>query len=236
MGTGCCTHGPAAAAPDLAVEAQGHGLVLQRHEEGAAVQLVLQVEHDGVDWGAEGGSGGRRGPSTGRGASAAPQGPSGSHQPHPTRHKATNGLPQTPNPSQGGLLPGGWTPNPSQGGLLPEGWTPNPSQWGAAAWSLDPKSHPGGAAWRLDPKSLPGGAAAWRLSRPPCRGPAGLTKPQLCPALTLTQVGVPALDGFAEGQLAPLHLQQQRDLLPGARLILQQLRAAEGSSARGHHA
>lgn len=40
-----------AGGPDLAVEAQGHGLVLQRHEEGAAVQLVLQVEHHGVHWG-----------------------------------------------------------------------------------------------------------------------------------------------------------------------------------------
>lgn len=69
-----------------------------------------------------------------------------------------------------------------------------------------------------DPKSLPSAA-----------------EPLPCPALALTQVGVPALDGFAEGQLAPLHLQQQRDLLPGARLVLQQLQAAEGWSARGHH-
>lgn len=59
--------------------------------------------------------------------------------------------------------------------------------------------------------------------------------PLIHPALTLTQVGVPALNGFAEGQLAPLHLEQQWDLLPGARLILQQLQAAEGLSAHGHH-
>lgn len=37
--------------PHLAVEAQSHRLVLQRHEEGATVQLVLQVQHNSVDWG-----------------------------------------------------------------------------------------------------------------------------------------------------------------------------------------
>lgn len=35
--------------PYLAVQAQGHWLVLQCHEEGAAIQLILQVEHNSVD-------------------------------------------------------------------------------------------------------------------------------------------------------------------------------------------
>lgn len=64
----------------------------------------------------------------------------------------------------------------------------------------------------------------------PASGPS-LT-PAAPPALPLTQVRVPTLDGLAQGQLAPLHLQQQRDLLPGARLVLQQLWPAERASAR----
>lgn len=59
-------------------------------------------------------------------------------------------------------------------------------------------------------------------------------EPLLCPALTLTQICVPALDGFAEGQLAPLHLQQQWNLLSRAWLILQQLQVAERLSVHGH--
>lgn len=109
-----------AGGPDLAVEAQGHGLVLQRHEEGAAVQLVLQVEHHGVHWGRgsilgqgqrfgmcgqPSAPGGAQGPpkhrAHPRASPLAPQGPSSSHHPHPTQHRAITTFPQTLSPSQG---------------------------------------------------------------------------------------------------------------------------------------
>lgn len=100
--------GEGVGSPYLAVEAEGHGLVLQRHEEGAAVQLVLQVQHHGVDWGRGSvlGQGQRFGtcshPSTGHSPVLPPlQVPSGSHRPHPTQHRATTTFPQTLSPSQG---------------------------------------------------------------------------------------------------------------------------------------
>lgn len=79
--------------------------------------------------------------------------------------------------------------------------------------------------------------AAWMQAEPSVLGSAGSLLPQdpsVCAgaaALPLTQVCVPALDGFAQGQLAPLHLQQQWDLLPGAWLVLQQLRPPQRMSA-----
>lgn len=60
--THCTTVAPGVQAcggsPYLAVQAQGYRLVLQCHEEGAAIQLILQEEHNGVDCGRQHGSGG----------------------------------------------------------------------------------------------------------------------------------------------------------------------------------
>lgn len=173
--------------PYLAVQAQSHRLVLQRHEEGATIQLILQVEHDGIDWSRKLGSGWR-----GWGPCPSMAGPMEQHQEGSegtSRHRAETH-------AEGEHCPIGLKQ------LLP------PSSHKAQSHEQAPQ----------DPMSLLSSAEPLFLS-----------------ALTLTQISVPTLDGFAEGQLAPLHLQQQRDLLPGAWLILQQLQAAKGSSACGHH-
>lgn len=189
--------------PYLAVEAQGHRLVLQRHEEGAAIQLVLQVEHNRVDWDRE---------CFGTGAAFWDRGSQPSAPGGEQGHIHAQGTALCFPPCSAGLrqLP----PPPSHAAQSHKHVPPDPESFPREVSCLDDaRQTPGAGFCRASPASGP------FLT---CAG---------SPALPLTQVRVPTLDGLAQGQLAPLHLQQQRDLLPGARLILQQLWPAERASA-----